>query len=63
MPNLHGYLRELHQVPGVAETVDLTHIKRHYYESHRTINPTGVVPVGPELDLTAPHGRHTRRTA
>ena len=57
MPNLHGYLRELYQVPGVAETVDLTHIKRHYYESHHTINPTGVVPVGPELDLDAPHGR------
>ena len=57
MPNLHGYLRELYQVPGVAETVNLTHIKRHYYESHGTINPTGVVPVGPELDLEAPHGR------
>ena len=57
LPNLHGYLRELYQVPGVAETVHLTHIKRHYYESHGTINPTGVVPVGPELDLEAPHGR------
>ena len=57
MPNLHGYLRELYQVPGVAETVNMTHIKRHYYESHRTINPTGIVPVGPELDLDAPHGR------
>lgn len=57
MPNLHGYLRELYQVPGVAETVDMTHIKRHYYESHGTINPTGVVPVGPALELDAPHGR------
>ncbi len=57
MPNLHGYLRELYQVPGVAETVNLTHIKRHYYESHGTINPTGIVPVGPELDLDSPHGR------
>jgi len=57
MPNLHGYLRELYQVPGIAETVNLTHIKRHYYESHGTINPTGVVPVGPELDLEVPHGR------
>lgn len=57
MPNLHGYLRELYQVPGVAETVNLTHIKRHYYESHGTINPTGVVPVGPQLDLDSPHGR------
>jgi putative glutathione S-transferase len=55
--NLSGYLRELYQVPGIAETVNLTHIKRHYYESHRTINPTGVVPLGPELDLDAPHGR------
>jgi putative glutathione S-transferase len=57
MPNLHGYLRELYQVPGVAETVNLTHIKHHYYESHGTINPTGIVPVGPELALDSPHGR------
>lgn len=57
MPNLNGYLRELYQVPGVAGTVNLAHIKRHYYESHPTINPTGVVPLGPELDLDAPHGR------
>ncbi len=57
MPNLQGYLRELYQVPGVAETVNLTHIKRHYYESHGTINPTGVVPIGPDLDLASPHGR------
>ena len=62
MPNLAGYLRELYQVPGVADTVDLTHIKRHYYESHGTINPTGVVPIGPELDLDAPHGRSTETT-
>ena len=56
-PNLSGYLRELYQVPGVAETVNFEHIKRHYYESHDTINPTGVVPVGPALDLERPHGR------
>jgi len=56
-PNLQGYLRELYQVPGVAETVDMRHIKEHYYRSHTTINPTGVVPVGPVLDLTSPHGR------
>ncbi|MCZ6456103.1 MAG: glutathione S-transferase family protein [Actinobacteria bacterium] len=55
--HLSGYLRDLYQVPGVSDTVDFTHIKRHYYESHRTINPTGVVPLGPVLDLTAPHGR------
>ncbi|MFU8894781.1 MAG: glutathione S-transferase family protein [Gammaproteobacteria bacterium] len=56
-PNLSGYLRELYQVPGVAATVHLGHIKQHYYYSHRMINPTGVVPVGPALDLAAPHGR------
>lgn len=56
-PSLSGYLRDLYQVPGIAETVNFDHIKRHYYESHKTINPTGVVPVGPILDLDAPHGR------
>jgi putative glutathione S-transferase len=56
-PNLSGYLRELYQVPGVADTVNMTHIKHHYYGSHATINPTGIVPVGPELDLDRPHGR------
>ena len=56
-PNLSGYLRELYQVPGVAETVDIDQIKRHYYVSQRTINPTQIVPVGPELDFDAPHGR------
>lgn len=57
--NLHGYLCDLYQVPGVAETVNMHHIKDHYYRSHTMINPTGVVPVGPILDLTAPHGRET----
>ena len=55
--NLSGYLRDLYQVPGVSDTVNMTHIKRHYYESHRTINPTAIVPLGPELNLDAPHGR------
>lgn len=55
--NLWPYLRELYQVPGVAETVDFDHIKRHYYLTHGSINPTGIVPKGPELDLTQPHGR------
>lgn len=50
-PNLWAYTRRLYHVPGVAATVDLGHIKRHYYESHRKINPTGVVPVGPDLDF------------
>ena len=56
-PNLWGYTRELYQWPGVAETVDFAHIKGHYYASHGTINPTGIVPLGPILDFTAPHGR------
>ncbi len=56
-PNLSGYVRDLYQVPGVAETVDIEQIKRHYYVSQRTINPTQIVPMGPELDFDAPHGR------
>ena len=56
-PHLTDYLRDLYQTPGVPETVDMRHIKEHYYRSHRTINPTGIVPVGPELDLTMAHGR------
>ena len=56
-PELGAYLREIYQMEGVAETVDMTHIKTHYYASHKTINPTGVIPVGPDLDLDAPHGR------
>ncbi|WP_044561437.1 glutathione S-transferase family protein [Azospirillum sp. B4] len=55
--NLSAYLRDLYQLPGVAGTVDLRHIKGHYYESHRSINPTGIVPVGPALDFSKPHGR------
>jgi len=56
-PNLHGYMKELYQVPGIKETTDFYHIKRHYYFSHTGINPTQVVPKGPELDLESPHGR------
>ena len=56
-PNLSNYTRELYQVPGVAETVDFDHIKLHYYGSHKTINPTGIVPLGPLQDFTAPHNR------
>ena len=56
-PHIQGYLKELYQYPAVAETVDMHHIKRHYYFSHDMINPTGVVPKGPELDLLTPHGR------
>lgn len=56
-PNLMNYVRDLYQRDGVAATVNMNHIKQHYYGSHKTINPTGVVPVGPDLDYTAPHDR------
>ncbi len=56
-PNLHGYLLDLYQQPGIAETVNIDHIKRHYYITHNDINPTGIVPIGPALDFTAAHGR------
>ncbi len=56
-PDLAGYVRDRYQVPGVAETVRLDHIKSHYYGSHSSINPTGIVPLGPEIDYAAPHGR------
>ncbi|MGD8231229.1 glutathione S-transferase family protein [Vibrio sp. TRT 1302] len=56
-PNLNGYLKELYQIPGIKETTDFYHIKRHYYFSHTGINPTQVVPKGPKLDLDTPHGR------
>jgi putative glutathione S-transferase len=56
-PNLSGYLRDLYQFRDVAATVDFDHIKRHYYMTHDEINPTRIVPIGPQLDLTAPHGR------
>ena len=56
-PNLFAYTRDIYQWPGVAATVDFEHIRRHYYESHRSINPTGIVPLGPVLDFTAAHGR------
>ena len=55
--NLQGYLMDLYQRPGIAETVNLDHIKRHYYMTHTAINPTRIVPIGPLLDLTKPHGR------
>lgn len=56
-PNLDGYLRDLYQQPGIVETVNLDHIKRHYYITHGDINPTRIVPIGPALDLNRPHGR------
>jgi putative glutathione S-transferase len=62
-PNLQAYLRDLYQVPGIEETVSIPHIKDHYYRSHKTINPTGIVPDGPVLDLDRPHGRGERAAA
>lgn len=56
-PNLSGYLRDLYQQPGIAETVNMEHIKNHYYASHDTVNPTRIVPVGPDVDYTTPHDR------
>jgi putative glutathione S-transferase len=56
-PNLWAYTRDLYQTPGIAQTVDFNHIKQHYYRSHPQINPTGIVPAGPALDLWEPHGR------
>jgi len=59
-PNLWSYTRELYQVPGVAETVNMDHIKYHYFASHSSINPTGIVPKGPEIDFMQPHNRDSR---
>ena len=56
-PNLSNYLRDLYQQPGIAATVNMDHIKRHYYGSQRNVNPTGIVPLGPQLDFLAPHDR------
>lgn len=55
--NLQGYLMDLYQQPGIAETVNFDHIKRHYYITHDDINPSRIVPIGPALDLRKPHGR------
>jgi putative glutathione S-transferase len=57
-PNLWNYTRDLYQVSGIAETVSIDHIKRHYYGSQRQVNPTGIVPIGPVIDFTAPHDRN-----
>ena len=56
-PNLSGYLRDLHQQDGVAATVNMKHIKDHYYTSHESINPSRVIPLGPKIDYSAPHDR------
>ncbi|MFW6049638.1 MAG: glutathione S-transferase family protein [Myxococcota bacterium] len=56
-PNLWGFTREIYQLPGVAETCNLTHIKRHYFQSHESINPKRIVPAGPDIDFSKPHDR------
>ncbi|MDE1184532.1 glutathione S-transferase family protein [Paraburkholderia sp.] len=56
-PNLAAYTRDIYQLPGIAATVNFEHIKRHYYASHRSVNPTGIVPLGPVQDFDAPHDR------
>jgi len=56
-PNLYGYLKDLYQTDGIAGTVNFDHIKRHYYVTHDDINPTRIVPLGPDQDLTTPHNR------
>jgi putative glutathione S-transferase len=58
-PGLWSYTRELYQVPGVAETVNMDHIKYHYFGSHKSINPTGIVPRGPDIDFMQPHDRES----
>jgi glutathionyl-hydroquinone reductase len=57
-PNLFGYLKDLYQTDGIAETVNFDHIKRHYYFTHDDINPTRIVPLGPDQDLNSPHNRN-----
>ncbi len=56
-PNLSGYVRDLYQQPGISDTVNMQHIKHHYYSSHESVNPSRVVPMGPEIDFMAPHDR------
>jgi len=62
-PNLSAYARDIYQWPGIVGTVNFEHIKRHYYESHRSINPSGIIPVGPALDFTSPHERERLASA
>ena len=56
-PNLSGYVRDLYQQPGVAATVNMQHIKDHYYASHESVNPSRIVPAGPDIDFMAAHNR------
>jgi putative glutathione S-transferase len=56
-PNLYGFVREIYQIDGVKDTVDMNEIKKHYFMSHLMVNPTGIVPRGPEINYDLPHGR------
>ena len=56
-PNLWGFVRDVYQMTGVADTVHIDFIKRHYYSSHANLNPSRIVPIGPELNYETPHGR------
>jgi len=56
-PNLSGYVRDLYQQPGISESVNMQHIKNHYYASHESVNPSRIIPAGPEIDFAAPHDR------
>ncbi|MEL6555852.1 MAG: glutathione S-transferase family protein [Cyanobacteria bacterium J06621_11] len=58
-PNLWGYTRDLYQWPGMVETINIEHVRKHYHISHESINPCRILPIGPNLDFTAPHGRET----
>lgn len=58
-PNLSGYVRDLYQQPDIKDTVNMEHIKNHYYASHDSINPSRVIPVGPDIDFSKRHGRET----
>lgn len=58
--NLYGFLRDIYQMPGIAKTVNFDHIRNHYFRSHKTINPTGIISIGPWQDLDEPHGRDVR---
>lgn len=56
-PNLFNYTKDIFQIPGTSSTVNMAHIKKHYYGSHPSINPFGIIPIGPSLDYSSPHDR------
>ncbi|CAF3744844.1 unnamed protein product [Rotaria sordida] len=60
-PNLFGFIRELYQTGNISETVDIDEIKKHYYQSHVHINPTRIIPQGPEIDYSQPHQRDIQK--